>query len=350
MKIRVWRTAATGRFLTRIRRFGWALTLVLRCLSGGGTINGDGGSFRWRCQHRNDGMTLSGSCIAAGRCSSGTRFQSNGSKYLHLASSCTMVGRYFTSQWGESQEWSETARDQWDYENGCWRPSAASAPKFPKSPAAPVQLLPGPQPVSGNHAPAAPIDHASAASARPKENTCQDPPRTDVVPPRKPSRGKQVEGSAKHIRNQRKVQYWLIAKAEKAFAEALDRGAVDSELNELRDNITKQYMELHSLPNEVVHDRAQPTDVLPAASAQELLSRGLIIRNAGGGISQPEPLHGMCMALCPMCDDRDEEQPGFCCLVRGHGASHECWLCGYIDGESCSSSGLWRKIPSLWQQ
>ena len=329
MKIRVWRTAATRKFLTRIRRFGWALTLVLRCLSGGGTINGDGGSFRWRCQHRNDGMTLSGSCIAAGRCSSGTRFQSNGSKYLHLASSCTMVGRYFnnTSQWGESQEWSETARDQWDYENGCWRPSAASAPTFPKSPAAPVQLLPGPQPVSGNHAPAAPIDHASAASARPKENTCQDPPRTDVVPPRKPSRGKQVEGSAE------------------AFAEALDH-AVDSELH----NIAKQYMELHRLPNEVVHDRAQPTDVLPAASAQELLSRGLIIRNAGGGISQPEPLHGMCMALCPMCDDRDEDQPGFCCLVRGHGASHECWLCGYIDGESCSSSGLWRKIPSLWQQ
>ena len=349
MKIRVWRTAATRRFLTRIRRFGWALTLVLCSLSGGGTINGDGGSFRWRCQHRINGMTLSGSCIAAGRCSSGTRFQSNGSKYLHLASSCTMVGRYFnnTSQWGESQEWSEAARDQWDYENGCWRPSAASAPKFPKSPAAPVQLLPGPQPVSGNHAPAAPIDHASAASARPKENTCQDPPRTDVAPYRHLAR---VEGSAKHIRNQRKMQYWLIAKAEKAFAEALDRGAVDSELNELRDNITKQYMELHSLPNEVVHDRAQPTDVLPAASAQELLSRGLIIRNAGGGISQPEPLHGMCMALCPMCDDRDEDQPGFCCLVRGHGARHECYHCGYIDGESCSSSGLWREIPSLWQQ
>ncbi len=268
MKIRVWRTAATRRFLTRIRRFGWALTLVLCSLYGGGTINGDGGSFRWRCQHRNNGMTLSGSCIAAGRCSSGTRFQSNGSKYLHLASSCTMVGRYFnnTSQWGESQEWSEAARDQWDYENGCWRPAAASAPTFPKSPAAPVQLLPGPQPVSRSHAPAAPIDHASAASARPKENTCQDPPRTDVVPPRKPSRGKQVEGSAE------------------AFAEALDH-AVDSELH----TITKQYMELHSLPNEVVHDRAQPTDVLPAASAQELLSRGLIIRDAGGGISQPEP-------------------------------------------------------------
>ena len=117
----------------------------------------------------------------------------------------------------------------------------------------------------------------------------------------------------------------MIAKAEQALAEALGRGAVDSELAELQDNLTKQYMKLHSLDhyNEVVHDRAKPTDVRPAGSAPELLSAGHVIRCAEGGVSEPELLHGMCMALCPRCDDRDEDQPGFCCLVRGHGARHE---------------------------
>ena len=145
MKIRVWRTAATRKFLTRIRRFGWALTLVLRCLSGGGTINGDGGSFRWRCLHRNNGMTLTGSCIAAGRCSSGTRFQSNGSTYLPLASSCTMVGRYFnnTSQWGESQEWSEAARAQWDHEVAAGNQRLHQPPHFQNRRQPPCSCSPG---------------------------------------------------------------------------------------------------------------------------------------------------------------------------------------------------------------
>ena len=67
---------------------------------------------------------------------------------------------------------------------------------------------------------------------------------------------------------------------------------------------------------------------------------------SGSGVSEPEPLHEMCMAVCPMCDERDDEdQPGFCCLVRGHGARHECYHCGYIDGESCRYSRSWQEVP-----
>ena len=136
------------------------------------------------------------------------------------------------------------------------------------------------------------------------------------------------------------MQYWLIAKAEQAFAEALDRGAVDSELNELRDNTTKEYMKLHSLDHysEVVRDRPQPVDPRIITRVKAVISIGPIIGNAERGVSEPEPLHGMCMAWCPMCEDREEDPPGFCCLVRGHGARHECYLCKYIDGETSSSS------------
>ena len=59
------------------------------------------------------------------------------------------------------------------------------------------------------------------------------------------------EGSVKYIRNQFKMQQWLLNKAEQALAEALDRGTTDSELAKLQANVTTQHVKLYRLGREV---------------------------------------------------------------------------------------------------
>ena len=59
------------------------------------------------------------------------------------------------------------------------------------------------------------------------------------------------KGSVKHKRNQFRTQQWLLNKAEQALAEALDRGATDSELARLQANVTTEHVRLYKLRCEV---------------------------------------------------------------------------------------------------